>query len=80
MKKEYWFWIIESIERRLKRAERPLYLTPEGRTSLLKEIQRFSDDDYESVSDGLTKAIALELLQLGVPLWLAIRTSWKWSD
>ena len=78
MRKEFWFWIITAIEDRTKMGEHPL--TSVQRQDLLKTIQTFSDEDYETVSDALTYALETKLQLYGFRIDDAIRISWKWSD
>lgn len=78
MRKEFWYWIISAIEGRCKDLGKPLVVAQ--RQDLLREIQKFSNDDYENVSNCLTSAIEDKLLLYGIGTNDAIRISWKWSD
>lgn len=78
MRKEFWYWILTALEDMAKRAGNDL--SSVQRQDLLKTIQGFSNEDYETVSDGLTYAIETKLHLYGFRIDDAIRMAWKWSD
>lgn len=78
MRKEFWFWIIHSIEDMAERLNHPLTLIQ--RNKLIKDIQQFSNEEYNNVSKSLTLVIEENLLLFGFNPNEAIRLSWKWSD
>lgn len=78
MRKEFWFWVVSSIENMAVSHNRPLSV--DQRRDLLNIIKDFSDDDYENVSNGLMSTIEDRLVLYGFSKNEAIRMSWKWSD
>ena len=78
MRIEFMFYVREAI---IERAKKDGYIfNPTQHQELTQTIYKFSDDDYESVSNELTDAIESKLILFGIPINNAIRYSWKWSD
>ena len=71
MRKEFKFWIKSYLQPKL---------TDENLDRLNKLLSKFSNEDYENVSDALTSSLEDFLISCGVPKLEAVRYSWKWSD